>query len=254
MAPRPATAVLRGGHRRRRARRRLPRPQLLQRGRVVAATDNEHAVATVVRRLAHCPGDPGGHHLFASLVAQRPAVITAQVDEVGVQAFVQAIAGVVLLEQVIPQCIAALDGQALAERAFVGVGAGFVGMVGAVGIAVFQRREGVVPRGQVDEAYLRAYFAPHHQCLPFRRMLGERGPRAVVGAVVGPMAVDRQRQAMVQVQLLQARVEVGRAFDQHEGRALAADARGHQPGAGRAVVAYADDVGLIDHGRRWRAS
>jgi hypothetical protein len=89
-------------------------------------------------------------------------------------------------------------------------------------------------------------------------MLGKGRPRAVVPLVARQVAVDRHRQPVRQVQLVEPVVEVGRAFDQHERRAQRADALGHQPRAGGAVVAHADDVGLLHRrvvqGSRWRAS
>jgi hypothetical protein len=156
---------------------------------------------------------------------------------------------------VVPQRVAPFDREAIGQRLLIRLRARFVLRLGCVRVAVGQVLERVVPGRQVDEARLRTDLARDEQRLPLRRVLGERRPRAALHAAAREIAVDRERQRVAEEQLVDARVEIRRPFDQHMPRPQRADARRDQARAGRTVVAHANDAGrALAHGRRCRAS
>jgi len=117
------------------------------------------------------------------------------------------------LEQLVPGRVEVVDAEAGAQVVNVRA-APQLGVRVAVGALVVQRRV----KRKIDEARRNALLLRRRQRQPLGRVLAERIVGAAAGAVGrARVAVDGDGQAVREEQLVEADVEIGRAFDQDGG-------------------------------------
>ena len=143
------------------------------------------------------------------------------------------------LHQSVPQRVEIIDAQLLAEREDVSA----AGQC-RIRIAVSFGASKVGP-GQVDEARFQIPVVRHSHRDPFGRILAEGIEGTPSGLGLAEIAVDRDREIMVEPQFVEVWIEVGWALHQHGGGFDILDQALHEMSAGGTVMADRQ----IDH---WR--
>jgi hypothetical protein len=199
---------------------------------VEAAGHDEDPAGELVER----PADLGGHEVLPAAVhVPGCAVEEAEVAAEGVAAL-EVVLGrerAVDLEHLVPEGVEVVHAELFAEGGDIGPPAHL-----GVGVAV---AEPVAPRdlgpGEVDEPHRGTESAPDLERLPLGRVDAERVIRPATHTVVQMhVAVNRDRQVVAEVKLLDPVVEVGRALDEDGVRLDPLGQLHDHPGAGRAVV------------------
>ncbi|MET3862803.1 hypothetical protein ABIC20_000112 [Methylobacterium radiotolerans] len=181
-------------------------------------------------------GRVGAHEALAGLLGGIVRARRAQQGEVAVEPGRQLRLGRRLGEDV-PEGVLVGDAEGGGERPLGRLRTGPV----RVGVAVGAAPEGRIPGRQVAEQRPRTHRPARLQGLPFRREGAERRVGGGAARRVGPEREDRHRQVVTEGEVGQVRVEVDRPLDQHAGRPQRRDRAPDEPGAGRGMVAHADD-------------
>jgi hypothetical protein len=200
--------------------------------RMPTAADQHHFAAA---GLAQCPSRIRRHRAFARQFLWIFRAFGPQQVEIAVEPLFDFRRGRLLGER-IPDGVEPILAQRLAEgrlgsggtcRVRIGIAIGAVAEIGMPGRQVAEQRRGADLPGRL-------------QRLPFRGIVAERCIGGECPCRRHMIAEDRDRQLLLQSEIIDMRIEVRRSLDQHIGRPRPLDGVRDHAGTGRRVMAHAE--------------